>query len=177
MTLGERIYSLRKARGLSQEELADAVGVSRQAVSKWELGESQPEVDKAVLLAQALGVTTDQLLLGVEPQEKATPASPAPAAPDRMGAFARFLKKHGYKAGYLLIGYGALMLLVAGVMFWMVHGFFSASVADPFGLGVPGFFSGIQSVFYIVPVIPAVVGVALVVTGIVVIIRFRNKDK
>ncbi len=37
MTLGQRIYSLRKARGLSQEELAAAVGVSRQAVSKWEL--------------------------------------------------------------------------------------------------------------------------------------------
>ncbi len=176
MTLGERIYSLRKARGLSQEELADAVGVSRQAVSKWELGESQPEVDKVVLLAQVLGVTTDQLLLGVEPQEEA-PVSPAPAAPDRMGTFARFLKKHGYKAGYLLIGYGALTLLVAGVMFLMVHGFFSASTADPFGLGVPGFFSGIQSVFYIVPVIPAVVGVALVVTGLVVIIKFRNKDK
>ncbi len=177
MTLGERIYSLRKARGLSQEELAAAVGVSRQAVSKWELGESQPEVDKVVLLAQALGVTTDQLLLGVEPPKEAAPVSPAPTTPDRMGAFARFLKKHGYKAGYLLIAYGALMLLVAGVMFLMVHGFFSASTADPFGLGVPGFFSGIQSVFYIVPVIPAVIGAALVITGIVVIVRFKHKGQ
>ncbi len=176
MTLGERIYSLRKARGLSQEELADAVGVSRQAVSKWELGESQPEVDKVVLLAQALGVTTDQLLLGVEPQEEEA-VSPAPPVPDRMGAFARFLKKHGYKAGYLLIGYGLVLLLTAGVMFAMVHGFFSAGTVDPFGLGVPGFFSGIQTVFYIVPVIPAVIGAALVITGIVVIVRFKHKDQ
>ena len=126
MTLGERIYSLRKARGLSQEELADAVGVSRQAVSKWELGESQPEVDKAVLLAQALGVTTDQLLLG-EPENKPEKAIPAQPQRDYPKALAGLLKKHGYKAGYLLIAYGALMLLVAGVVFLMVHGFFSAA--------------------------------------------------
>ncbi len=177
MTLGERIYSLRKARRLSQEELAAAVGVSRQAVSKWELGESQPEVDKAVLLAQALGVTTDQLLLGAEPQEEAAPASPVPAVPDRMGAFARFLKKHGYKAGYLLIAYGLVLLLTAGGMYAMVRAFFSASTAAPFGLGVPGFFSGIQTAFYIVPAIPAVIGLALIITGIVVIVRFRHKGQ
>ncbi len=174
MTLGERIYSLRKARGLSQEELAAAVGVSRQAVSKWELGESQPEVDKAVLLAQALGVTTDQLLLGVEPPDEAAPVSPAPPVPDRMGAFARFLKKHGYKAGYLLIGYGLVLLLTAGVMFVMSRAFFSTGA---FAYDVPDSLSGIQTAFYVVPVIPTVVGAALIVTGIVVIVRYRHKDK
>ena len=44
MALGERLQALRKSRGLSQEQLAEQAGVSRQAVSKWELGESVPEL-------------------------------------------------------------------------------------------------------------------------------------
>jgi len=46
MTLGEKIYALRKERGITQEELADRLGVSRQAVSKWELGQGYPETVK-----------------------------------------------------------------------------------------------------------------------------------
>ncbi len=45
MTLGEKIKELRKARGLSQEELAEQINVSRQAVSKWELDLSLPDID------------------------------------------------------------------------------------------------------------------------------------
>jgi len=64
MTLGERLQALRKSRGLSQEQLAEQAGVSRQAVSKWELGESAPELDKVLLIADFFGVTTDYLLKG-----------------------------------------------------------------------------------------------------------------
>lgn len=63
-TLGERLQAFRKAQGLSQEQLAEQAGVSRQAVSKWELGESAPELDKVVLLSEYFGVTTDYLLKG-----------------------------------------------------------------------------------------------------------------
>lgn len=64
MTLGERLQALRKSRGLSQEQLAEQVGVSRQAVSKWELDESSPDLDKVLLLSEFFGVTTDYLLKG-----------------------------------------------------------------------------------------------------------------
>ena len=64
MTLNERIALLRKQRGWSQEELADRVGVSRQAVSKWESDGAQPDLDKILLLSALFEVTTDYLLKG-----------------------------------------------------------------------------------------------------------------
>ncbi|MDE7003668.1 MAG: helix-turn-helix domain-containing protein, partial [Oscillospiraceae bacterium] len=73
MKLNEKILYYRKAAKLSQEELAAQVGVSRQAVSKWELGDATPEVDKLLLLARAFGVTTDELLSGDEPPRPAPP--------------------------------------------------------------------------------------------------------
>ena len=57
MTISERIQTLRKARGLSQEELAEQVGVSRQAVGKWETGQSQPDLDKVIALSGYFGVS------------------------------------------------------------------------------------------------------------------------
>ena len=50
MKIGEKIYSLRKKHNLSQEELANELNVSRQTVSKWEVGESCPDFDKIVPL-------------------------------------------------------------------------------------------------------------------------------
>lgn len=66
MTLGERISAFRRRQGLSQEALAEKLGVSRQSVSKWERNESLPETDKLPLLAQALGISLDLLLNGEE---------------------------------------------------------------------------------------------------------------
>ena len=62
MTLSEKLTRLRKARGMSQEQLAAALGVSRQAVSKWELGEAVPDVSRVVAMSELFGVTTDYLL-------------------------------------------------------------------------------------------------------------------
>jgi transcriptional regulator with XRE-family HTH domain len=62
MTLSEKLLICRKKAGMSQEELAQKLDVSRQAVSKWECGEAIPETSKLVSLAGALGVTVDWLL-------------------------------------------------------------------------------------------------------------------
>ena len=62
MEFAEKLQRLRKARGLSQEQLAEKIGVSRQAVSKWESAQAVPDVDKFVLLSELFGVTTDYLL-------------------------------------------------------------------------------------------------------------------
>ena len=65
--IAERIQKLRKEKGLSQEELAEVVNVSRQAVSKWESEQSLPDIDKIIALAEYFGVSTDYLLKGEEP--------------------------------------------------------------------------------------------------------------
>lgn len=62
MTIGVKIQNLRKQKGLSQEQLAEAVGVSRQAVSKWEAEQSVPDIDKIILICDYFGVTTDYIL-------------------------------------------------------------------------------------------------------------------
>lgn len=62
MTLGEKIYKLRTKRGMSQEALGEALGVSRQSVSKWETDQSVPELDKIVAISEIFAVSTDNLL-------------------------------------------------------------------------------------------------------------------
>lgn len=70
-TLGNRISALRKKKGLKQEELAAALGVSGQAVSKWENDQTCPDISLLPRLAQVLGVTVDHLLTGEEPHKEA----------------------------------------------------------------------------------------------------------
>ncbi|MDE7271816.1 MAG: helix-turn-helix domain-containing protein [Lachnospiraceae bacterium] len=71
MSIADRIQQLRKEKGISQEELADQIGVSRQAVSKWESGQSMPDIEKILLLGDFFGTTTDYLLKGTEPVKEA----------------------------------------------------------------------------------------------------------
>jgi len=66
MNISDRVQSLRKTKGISQEELADKVGVSRQAVSKWESEQSMPDLDKVIIMSDYFGVTTDYILKGIE---------------------------------------------------------------------------------------------------------------
>ena len=67
MNIADRIQSLRKSKGISQEQLADVVGVSRQAVSKWESEQTIPDLEKIVLMSEYFDVTTDYILKGIEP--------------------------------------------------------------------------------------------------------------
>ena len=81
MNLADRIQQLRKSRGISQEELADRIGVSRQAVSKWESGQTSPDLEKIVLLSDYFEVTTDYLLKGY--LLKGVSPTPAQTEPDQ----------------------------------------------------------------------------------------------
>ena len=110
MTIGERLGALRKEKGLSQEALGEALGVSRQAISKWEADASLPEIDKLVSLSRLFGVSVGELL-GVEEPERQEAGElteeqlrmakeiagkyieafppPPPAAPKKLAAFCR----------------------------------------------------------------------------------------
>jgi len=76
MDISARIQNYRKERGLSQEQLADAVSVSRQAVSKWESGQSQPDIDRLISLSRVFDVSLDALLTGADPTLMAVPDEP-----------------------------------------------------------------------------------------------------
>ena len=73
MTMNEKIQHQRKKQGWTQEELAEKVGVSCQALSKWESGAAKPDVDNLVRLSALFGVTTDYLLK--DDAEEQAPAS------------------------------------------------------------------------------------------------------
>lgn len=62
MVISEKIYELRKKSNLSQEQLANELGVSRQAISKWESGQSVPDTDKLVAISEYFNVTLDYLV-------------------------------------------------------------------------------------------------------------------
>lgn len=62
MTIGEKIMTFRTAAGISQEQLAEKISVSRQSISKWEMGQALPQIDKVLLLCELFGVSADELL-------------------------------------------------------------------------------------------------------------------
>ena len=126
MKLSEKIYTCRKKAGLSQEALAEKLGVSRQAVSKWETDEAIPELSKIPMMAKIFGVTADFLLSDEENFEEApkqheeipkneppkTFTTPTPSAIENL--FQRF----GWLIGvYVAIVGGILALLGALILF------------------------------------------------------------
>ena len=107
MDLGEKIYKLRTERNLSQTELADALEVSRQSISKWETGSSVPELDKLVKLSQIFGVSLDELVL-----DKPAPAEPA-APPPKIVYVERAEKSNIQKVtGIVLLFFAGLLALM-----------------------------------------------------------------
>ena len=80
-TFSEKLLELRRREGLSQEQLADRLGVTRQSVSKWESGAAAPELSKLVALSDLFGVSVDYLVKDrlEEPERPAEPPAPSTA--------------------------------------------------------------------------------------------------
>ena len=139
LELGERIYNLRKMSALSQEEFADRLGVSRQAVSKWETGQSVPDSEKAAAMAKFFGVSLDYLLNG---EQAATPlpmaneggADSVACAAQQDGQAAPTVKKRSWLKALLIAGVVTLcfMGLCAIVTFiFALVVMKTANLADP----------------------------------------------
>lgn len=62
MTLGQNIYNLRKKKGISQEQLGEQIGVTRQTISNWELNETSPNTEQLKLLSKSFNISIDDLL-------------------------------------------------------------------------------------------------------------------
>ena len=102
-TMGKRIMALRKAAGLTQEQLAEHLGLSAQAVSKWENDVSSPDISNLPQLAAILGVSTD-VLLGTKPQEEKEAPSEATQTQQSGGFFSG--RDHG------ALGLGVLAIVI-----------------------------------------------------------------
>lgn len=115
MTFGERLMSLRRARGLSQEALGDMLDVTRQTVSKWERGDSTPELEKLVELSRIFGVSLDELA-GMERTER--PGDAAQAQPEQSVPGAGWRWHYEYKSRRTLFGLPLLHINVGrGTMY------------------------------------------------------------
>lgn len=124
MTIADRIQSLRKSKGMSQEELADAVGVSRQSVSKWESEQASPDLDKVVIMSELFEVTTDYLLKGIEPVKTDDHKTMADVIDQKI-----LSEKNSRRAKtalkWFLIGFGALLAIdfVSMLIYFLINGF------------------------------------------------------
>ena len=127
MKLEERLTALRKEKGLSQLELAEALGVSRQAVSRWEVGASAPGMENLLALSRLYGVPLDELVGG--PARAAEPeAEPNARAAELVCA--RRLNR-------ALAAALAAVLLAAALLAWLYWGRHSPPPADQTEDGIP----------------------------------------
>ena len=107
LNLGERILKLRKACGLSQEQLAEMVGVSRQAISKWETDQSTPEIEKILMLSKVFSVSADELL-----GNEATAETAALKTPQLTEVLRTNTKRRRFTIGWLTVVIGFVLLIV-----------------------------------------------------------------
>lgn len=142
MTMGEKILSLRKARGWSQEELAERIGVTRQAVSRWESGAAKPDTDKVIAVCDLFGVSADYLLRDSYNGGAGMPSAEAPQP--RRGPLAEALIGLTLKQWTALTGFVTglltmfLLKLLSSVFPCEVH-HFNASGWEQVSTGLWGF--------------------------------------
>ena len=106
MALSEKLYTLRKKSGLSQEQLAEQLNVSRQAISKWESGSSSPESDKLIAISRYFHVSLDYLM-----KEDEDPFVDAPPIEQRGPAQGT---NHTQRSMGLLLCVSGILCLIAG---------------------------------------------------------------
>lgn len=195
MTVSEKIYTLRTRLGLSQEELAEKLGVSRQSVSKWETGQSVPDLEKIIKLSDLFGVSVDELVReGERPQPlqpqikevyikekwKLTETQTAGFCMELMGLALDLLGLVGETRFLVLIGTAlvvlGLPLLLAKKHPWIIFGWLvvgmSCLILNPHTSIMPwGIFGGIQRIAVYLEngeryISYLIVGVAAVVRGL-----------
>ena len=126
MTLAEKIINLRKQKGWSQEELAERLDVTRQSVSKWEGGQSMPDIVKILQISELFGVTTDYLL---KDNEEAIESEMPPETEKEEKGNVRLVEKaeaeeylSASRAAAGKIAFGVLLCIISPVMLFLLIG-------------------------------------------------------
>lgn len=127
-TLGEKIYRQRKIKGLSQEELADKIGVSRQAISKWETNSMQPTLDSIKALCSALDVNIAYLTDDVVSKEEIDEMAISLEKQDSQVNETKSNRRIGYVIGIALISLLFVVSLIVTVVVGMA--FFPTTTGD-----------------------------------------------
>lgn len=121
MCLGETIYRLRTEKGMSQGDLAEALSVSRQSVSKWETDGATPDLEKLIKLSELFGVSLDELVKGDAASENTPPAP----QPEPQVIYVERAEPNVPKrkiAGYALFGLAILVVLLCTMLGGMLGG-------------------------------------------------------
>ena len=128
MEFNNKLYELRKQKGFSQEELANRLNVSRQTVSKWEVGDSTPDMEKLVAISDLFGISLDELVMNKAPE-------PAPALQTAKSELYTDIKekvltdknrkkaKKGLKIGAIALGIFLAIDLISFVIYVALNGF------------------------------------------------------
>ena len=113
MAFKENLVFLRKSLNLSQEELAEKINVTRQAISKWENGQSTPDMDTILLLCDYFNITADQLLISLKLEKVEN-------------------RKNDYNRVFLILWTAFLMLIcILGFVLFIFNFYFSGDVYEP----------------------------------------------
>lgn len=123
MTFGEKLQKLRKQKGWTQEQLAEQIHVSRQALSKWELDAAVPDTENVLQINRLFGVSTDYLLHDEYESDGDLPAVHTALTEDHRTLL-------WYVAGGALTGLSAVGLVILGVMGSVAGGTYSYGIAD-----------------------------------------------
>ena len=118
--LADRLVELRKEHKLSQEALAEKLGLSRQSISKWERAEASPDTDNLIALAEVYGITLDELLGNNEPKERKQETQPQSENKERSAKQIKG-KQNLKKAPLLFLGAIAVYVgggIILGVFWW-----------------------------------------------------------
>ena len=171
MKFCDRILMHRKRLGLSQEALAAQLGVSRQAVSKWEIGSAMPDPGNIVALAKIFGISTDELLVD-EPIQQEPCTSTQKDLLDRLPGFVRRIaRKYGWLAGiYLtLVGMGFLLIgFLSGSSYRSMYDGLSSEITDQIFANSP---------ILMFSMVLLVLGAVLVIGGLILAIFLHRNRK
>ena len=169
MTLSEKLQNLRRAAGFSQEQLAERLNVTRQAVSKWETGEGKPDIDNLLPLAKLLGTTVDYLLDDGAAEPRQSEPQPAPQTEsvgrelwEQLKAFGR---RWGWLGGYLIAAVGAVRLVTTLILVFAGSNMLGG-IGSFMEMGVAGMVTGFGLAYYAVAIVQILVYLAMIVGGI-----------
>lgn len=116
MSLAKRIAACRKQAGLSQEKLAERMGVSRQTISRWETGEARPDLEKFEQLCGVFSVSADALLFGTQ-----SPAQPGNLNQSDGGEQSRRAKARFRMAASVVLAAAGVLLVAAALLFALIE--------------------------------------------------------